>query len=75
MSVGSVLLQPQRVRRTAAAHDGGPIYDDAIALGTRIAFDTANGGRILQLLEEACEGASQRLVQWRDAMFCKAQHR
>jgi hypothetical protein len=62
MSVGSVLLQPQRVRRTATAHDGGPIYDDAIALAVRISFDAANGGRILELLEEACEGAAERLV-------------
>jgi hypothetical protein len=62
MSVGSVLLQPQRVRRTATAHDGGPIYDDAIALAVRISFDAANGGRIAELLEEACEGAAQRLV-------------
>jgi hypothetical protein len=62
MSVGAVLLQPQRVRRTAAAHDGGPIYDDAIALAVRLSYEAANGGQILQLLEQACEGAAQRFV-------------
>jgi hypothetical protein len=62
VSVGAVLLQPQRVHRTAAAHDGGPIYDDAIALAVRLSYDAANGGQILQLLEQACEGAAHRLV-------------
>jgi hypothetical protein len=68
VSVGAVLLQPQRVRRTATAHDGGPIYDDAIALAVRISFDAAHGGRILELLEEACEGAATRLVARIDAI-------
>lgn len=62
MSVGAVLLQPQRLRRAAAARPGAAEIDDGLTLAARIAYDAARGGQILPLIEQAAESAGERLV-------------
>ncbi len=65
--MGSVLLQPQRVRRVHARRQKSPLIGDLALLLTRLARDTHTGGRIAALAREALESAFERIAAERTA--------
>ena len=65
--MGSVLVQPQRVRRTAAADPAILLISEVANLGTRLATDAQQGGRVAALAREATEGALRAFIEERAA--------
>ncbi len=59
--IGSVLVQPQRIRRAAVADPDMALLVDVLSLVTRLAVDQAQGGRILEVMGQAMEAAALRL--------------
>jgi hypothetical protein len=62
LSVGAVLVQPQRFERAANAAADETILVDVADLVARAAFDTAKGGGVGSSFLAACEKAGERLL-------------
>ena len=62
MYIGSVLLQPQRLKRTAVTDTSQALVEDMISLATRVIVDKAMGGHIVQTMEDAFEELTLKLV-------------
>lgn len=75
MTLGSVLLRPQRVRRGAAPTPEDTLVDDFLSLMARVIANKARGGRILDTMGEALEAAAQRLAQQAEAGVATAHER
>jgi len=63
MTLGLVLIQPQRVQRATVGNAEAALLEDAFSLATRIAVDQASGGRILEAFSEAMEATATRLME------------
>ena len=75
MSVGAVLLQPQRVERAETATADDAALTDLVKLVVGVALDTARGGQVLQQLEVAGEAAATRLYERAESGLDSAQQR
>jgi hypothetical protein len=62
MSLGAVLLQPDKVRRAAAANTNVSLAEDVAALVARIALDQALNGVVLTEMGSAIEAMFTRLL-------------
>lgn len=69
MLMGTVLVQPQRVRRARTADPLILLASDIFSLGARLAFDADHGGRIAAIAGEALQAAFDRLVTDRLAVL------
>lgn len=63
MHIGSVLLQPQRIERAAAANAEQALLDDVLGLSARVMADKAQGGRIADVMGEAVEAMAARILE------------
>ena len=63
MHIGSVLLQPQRIRRATATSREQALLEDFVTLFIRVSWDTSQGGIILELMGEAMEATARRVAQ------------
>jgi hypothetical protein len=75
MVIGSVLVQPQKMRRVAATDADAVLLHDFIDLTVRLLEDAQSGGQILALLVEVFEGASARMQQRVTGGFGTAEQR
>ena len=66
MAIGSVLLQPKKVPTAPTAPDL-ELLEDALSLATRIAWDRAQGGTIVDDLLAGVEAALQGIVEQKKA--------
>jgi hypothetical protein len=55
MSIGSVLLQPQRIRRAAPANSDAALIEDVLRTATRLLLDPEEAGHIFTLMGEAIQ--------------------
>jgi murein DD-endopeptidase MepM/ murein hydrolase activator NlpD len=62
MSIGSVLLQPQRLERSLLISAQTSLGDDFLSLTSRIAFDPVGSDQILNACESAFQGIGQRML-------------
>jgi hypothetical protein len=62
LSVGAVLIQPQRLDRTTQAQDADSLAGDLATLVGGIALDAVKGGHILESFGAAVEAAGPRLL-------------
>jgi murein DD-endopeptidase MepM/ murein hydrolase activator NlpD len=62
-SVGHILLQPERLPRTAADDGEQALLDDLLTAIARIVADVAQGGTMAQDLEAAFEALGKRLLE------------
>ncbi len=63
MSLGYVLVQPQKLKRAAALDADAVLVSDVISLAARIAADADQGGQILQALTEGVQATATRLQE------------
>jgi hypothetical protein len=59
--IGSVLVQPQRIRRATIADPDMVLLMDVLNLATRLVMDQAQGGHILEAIDQAMETTTLRL--------------
>ncbi|MFY9943481.1 MAG: hypothetical protein WAK57_14995, partial [Desulfobacterales bacterium] len=59
MSIGSVLLQPQRIRRAAPATGDAALIEDVLRTATRLLLDPEEAGHIFTLMGEAVQTTAQ----------------
>jgi hypothetical protein len=73
LSVGAVLLQPQRLTRTQPTDDSvGAEIGDAATLVAAIAYDAVKGGHVADTIEAAGEAFGERLVAQAQGGFANA---
>ena len=70
--MGSVLLQPQRVRRGQHAHESSRLMTELATLITRLAVDRKTGGRIGEMVQETLVTGFERIVTERTAQVDSA---
>lgn len=75
MSVGSVLVQPQRVRRAASIDAEFAVLDDLVLVVSRTIADAVAGGDIAAALREAFFASVQRIAAQAEAGFPAALER
>lgn len=59
MSIGSVLLQPQRIRRAAPATNDAALMEDVLRTATRLLMDPEEADHIFRLMGEAIQTTGQ----------------
>ena len=65
MAIGTVLLQPKKVPTAPAAPDLA-LLEDTLSLATRVAWDRARGGTIVNDLLAGMEAALQGIAERKD---------
>jgi hypothetical protein len=75
LSVGSVLVQPQRVRRAASIDAGFAVLDDLLLVTTRTFADAVAGGDIHASLRDAFVASVERVAAQAEAGFPAAVER
>ena len=75
MSVGAVLVQPQRVRRAASIDAEFAVLDDLVLVATRTFADAVAGGNIHASLRDAFVASVQRVAAQAEAGFPAALER
>ncbi|GAK58616.1 Na+/solute symporter [Candidatus Vecturithrix granuli] len=60
MSIGSILIQPQRISRIQSASKNTVLIDDTIRMGIRMLFDPKASQTILQIAGEAIQNTALR---------------
>lgn len=75
MSVGSVLVQPQRVRRAASIDSEFGVLDDLILVATRTFADAVTGGDVHASMRDAFVASVQRIAAQAEAGFPAALER
>ena len=75
MSVGAVLVQPQRVRRAASIDAEFAVLDDLVLVATRTFADAVAGGDIHATLRDAFLASVQRVAAQAEAGFPAALER
>ena len=75
MSVGAVLVQPQRVRRAASVDAEFAVLDDLVLVATRTFADAVTGGNIHASLRDAFLASVQRVAAQAEAGFPAALER
>jgi hypothetical protein len=75
LSVGGVLVQPQRVRRAASVDSEFGMLDDVVLVATRTFADAVTGGDIHASLRDAFVASVQRIAAQAEAGFPAALER
>jgi hypothetical protein len=75
VSLGSVVIQPQRLARAQAAKDSDSVLADVAALAIGILRDTAGGGQILAQIEAAGIASGDRVVAHAQSGLAHARER
>ncbi len=75
MSVGGVLVQPQRVRRAASIDAEFGVLDDVVLVATRTFADAVTGGDVHASMRDAFVASVQRIAAQAEAGFPAALER
>lgn len=74
-SPGSLLLQPQRLKRAATIPPDVALLNDFVELISRITMDHVSGGTVVTVLEDGMQALGDRLVQAAGGGIARAQAR
>ncbi|MCP4215144.1 MAG: M23 family metallopeptidase [bacterium] len=72
MSLGSLLLQPAKIRRASATPPPNGLMEDILDLVIQIAADCMKDGDISQILKEAAKAAGKRMADFTSGRFDSA---
>jgi hypothetical protein len=75
MTLGSVLLQPQRIQRAIGKTADESLVEDVLSLFTRLVADQSQGGQLLTVMEQALQGTAARFSDRPQTAFNHARQR
>ncbi len=75
MAIGSILLKPQKLKRSVKVQLSASVLDDFLSLITLLMADASNEGLICQIIADAFESSSAKLLVEKSGSFSAASSR